>query len=137
MSRLSLHALTRLIDITNPASETGPMSVPGPENRDGLRRCRVAWFWVGASAQHASNSTLRYGKNLMLFNDLSTIDLGRRLIALAESETKRLRYDEIQLYTNLKMVENTALYSSLGYVEIGRRSEQSFQRVYMSKRLTD
>jgi ribosomal protein S18 acetylase RimI-like enzyme len=75
--------------------------------------------------------------NVAVHPDFQGQGLGRRLIALAESETKRLRYDEIQLYTNEKMVENIALYSRLGYVEIGRRSEQALQRVYMSKRLAD
>jgi len=75
--------------------------------------------------------------NVAVHPDFQGQGLGRRLIALAESETKRLRYDEIQLYTNEKMVENIALYSRLGYVEIGRRSEQGLQRVYMSKRLAD
>jgi GNAT superfamily N-acetyltransferase len=58
---------------------------------------------------------------------------GRRLITFAEEEAKRRGHEELQLYTNLLMVENIALYQHLGFREIGRIHEHGFDRVYMAK----
>ncbi|MBV7331347.1 GNAT family N-acetyltransferase [Chloroflexi bacterium TSY] len=63
--------------------------------------------------------------------------LGRRLIAFAEIEAKRRGYADIQLYTNILMTENIRLYQNLGYVELARRRERGYDRVYMQKRLID
>ncbi len=61
--------------------------------------------------------------------------LGRRLIDFAEAEARRQGFAELELYTHERMTENIELYRRLGYVEIGRRTERGYQRVYMSKRL--
>ena len=61
--------------------------------------------------------------------------LGRRLMALAEEEAKKQGFSDIQLYTHQMMTENIAMYSKLGYVEVARRSEKGYDRVYMSKHL--
>jgi ribosomal protein S18 acetylase RimI-like enzyme len=55
------------------------------------------------------------------------------LIAFAEREAARRGFDEITLYTNAQMTENLALYPALGYMEIGRRSEYGFDRVFFRK----
>lgn len=60
---------------------------------------------------------------------------GRRMIALAESEARRLGYTELRLYTHEKMVENIALYTGLGFVETGRGEQSGYNRVFMTKRL--
>ena len=39
------------------------------------------------------------------------------------------------LYTHQSMTENRALYERIGYVEVARRTEHGFPRVYMRKRL--
>lgn len=61
--------------------------------------------------------------------------LGRALLELAEEEARRRGFDSIHLYTHEKMAENLALYARIGYVEYERRSEGSFARVFMRKRL--
>ena len=61
--------------------------------------------------------------------------IGRRLMEHAESEARRLGYAEIDLYTHEKMTENIALYERIGYVEVERRVERGFPRVYMQKGL--
>lgn len=35
----------------------------------------------------------------------------------------------LHLYTNEKMTENLSIYPKLGYVEVGRRTENGFNRV--------
>ena len=61
--------------------------------------------------------------------------LGRRLLEHAESEARRLGYGHLDLYTHERMTENIALYERIGYVEVDRRIERGFPRVYMRKRL--
>jgi ribosomal protein S18 acetylase RimI-like enzyme len=62
---------------------------------------------------------------------------GRRLMALAEQEARRLGFTAITLYTNERMTENIELYNKLGYRELGRKTEQGYDRVYMQKSLLD
>jgi len=61
--------------------------------------------------------------------------IGRRLIAFAESEARRLGYRELRLYTHEKMRENIALYLRLGFAETGRGPQAGYDRVFMTKRL--
>ena len=61
--------------------------------------------------------------------------IGRRLMEHAESEARRLGYAHLDLYTHERMTENVAMYERIGYVEVGRRTEHGFPRVYMRKRL--
>ena len=61
--------------------------------------------------------------------------VGRRLLEHAESEARRLGYGHLDLYTHERMTENVALYARIGYVEVDRRTEHGFPRVYMRKRL--
>ncbi len=61
--------------------------------------------------------------------------IGRRLIAFADSEARRLGYRELRLYTHEKMRENIALYLRLGFAETGRGREAGYDRVFMTKRL--
>jgi ribosomal protein S18 acetylase RimI-like enzyme len=59
--------------------------------------------------------------------------LGRRLIAFAEAEARRLGRHEIRLYTHLTMTENIALYRRLGFVETHRGEQAGYSRVFMRK----
>jgi len=59
--------------------------------------------------------------------------LGRRLMRFAEDEAGRLGLPAIELYTNVKMTENQAFYPALGYVEIDRREEDGFSRIFYRK----
>ena len=61
--------------------------------------------------------------------------VGRRLLEHAESEARRLGYGHLDLYTHERMTENIAMYERIGYVEVDRRTEHGFPRVYMRKRL--
>ena len=60
---------------------------------------------------------------------------GGRLIAFVEEEAIRLGYAAVELYTNQKMFENLKMYPKLGYVEIDRRVEEGFERVFYRKNL--
>ncbi|MGR3984121.1 MAG: GNAT family N-acetyltransferase, partial [Gammaproteobacteria bacterium] len=58
---------------------------------------------------------------------------GRRLLAHAESETRKRGCASLQLYTHECMTENVAIYKRAGYFETGRRTERGYKRVYMRK----
>jgi ribosomal protein S18 acetylase RimI-like enzyme len=58
---------------------------------------------------------------------------GRRLLAYAEDEARRLGLPELRLYTHVKMTENIALYESLGWIEYERRAEVGFARAFFRK----
>ena len=61
--------------------------------------------------------------------------LGRRLIAHAEADARRLGLPALRLYTNIVMTENLPLYRHLGFVETHRVFEHGFHRIYMRREL--
>ncbi|WP_366656831.1 GNAT family N-acetyltransferase [Fodinicurvata sp. EGI_FJ10296] len=62
--------------------------------------------------------------------------IGKALIAFCEDEARRRGFGAVHLYTNVKMTENLSIYRRLGYVEVARRSENGFNRVFFEKALT-
>ena len=62
--------------------------------------------------------------------------VGKALLNFAEAEAARIGIQRMDLYTNVKMRENLALYPRLGWVETDRRTENGFERVYFEKRLS-
>jgi GNAT superfamily N-acetyltransferase len=73
--------------------------------------------------------------NIAVRPDRQGSGLGRRLIAFAEDEARRLGYAELRLYTHEKMSENIVLYQRVGFVETGRGHQAGYDRVFMTKRL--
>jgi len=73
--------------------------------------------------------------NIAVCPDSQGTGLGRRLIAFAEAEARRLGFAEVRLYTHQTMTENITLYTRLGFVETGRGRENGYNRVFMAKRL--
>lgn len=61
--------------------------------------------------------------------------IGRALISFCENAARESRLKAVHLYTNEKMTENLSLYPKLGYVEVARRTENGFNRVYFEKSL--
>jgi GNAT superfamily N-acetyltransferase len=73
--------------------------------------------------------------NVAVHPDRQGQGLGRRMIAFAEAEARRLGRGKLRLYTHQKMTENIAFYERLGFTEIGRGREDGYDRVFMSKAL--
>lgn len=61
--------------------------------------------------------------------------VGRLLMNYCEDCARAHGFGEVELYTNEKMSANLAIYPKLGYVEMDRRIEDGFHRVYFSKSL--
>jgi len=75
-------------------------------------------------------------ENVVVHPDRQGQGLGRRLMAFAQTIAVERGLPALELYTNVKMTENFPFYESLGFVETGRRCEDGFDRVYMSKKLS-
>lgn len=58
---------------------------------------------------------------------------GKRMVAHAEAEARRLGFKELRLYTHQLMTENVAIYERLGFVETHRATQKGFPRVFMRK----
>lgn len=61
--------------------------------------------------------------------------VGKLLVQFCENQALSSRLDSVHLYTNAKMIDNLSIYPRLGYVEVERRSEDGFERVYFEKSL--
>ena len=61
--------------------------------------------------------------------------LGRALMAFVDEHARALGLSAVELYTNEAMTENLAFYPRLGFVEVDRRTEDGFRRVFMRKTL--
>lgn len=61
--------------------------------------------------------------------------LGTRLLRHGEAHAREHGLSAIELYTNAKMTEALSFYPARGFVEVGRRREAGFDRVYFRKEL--
>ncbi|WP_339486812.1 GNAT family N-acetyltransferase [Pseudomonas sp. EL_65y_Pfl2_R95] len=62
--------------------------------------------------------------------------VGKALISFCEQAGRQRGLASVLLYTNELMSDNLMIYPKLGYLEVDRRTEQGFQRVYFEKRLS-
>jgi ribosomal protein S18 acetylase RimI-like enzyme len=75
--------------------------------------------------------------NIAVRPDQQGRGFGRRLIAFAEAEARRIGLAELRLYTHATMTENIALYARLGFIETGRGRQSGYDRVFMRKPVAD
>ncbi|RIA55274.1 GNAT family N-acetyltransferase [Dichotomicrobium thermohalophilum] len=76
-------------------------------------------------------------ENLAIHPAFQGQGLGTRLLRRAEDTARELGLTTLELYTNAKMSEALAFYPARGFVEIDRRWEAGFDRVYFRKDLPD
>lgn len=62
--------------------------------------------------------------------------VSKLLTTRAKQEARRLGLGKLRLYTNAKMTKNLALYRRRGWIEVERRTEHGFDRVYMERSLS-
>ena len=74
-------------------------------------------------------------ENVAILPAYSGHGFGRYLIEHVERIAKGAGYEAVMLYTNEAMTENLSLYPKMGYVEVERRREAGFNRVYFRKQV--
>ncbi|KAI4717371.1 hypothetical protein E4T48_06424 [Aureobasidium sp. EXF-10727] len=84
-------------------------------------------------ASHSSSPPALEINNLAISPCSQGKGYGKLLLKFAESKAKELGCAKMELYTNVKMVENLVLYEKLGYREVGRWEQEGFERVFFEK----
>ncbi len=74
-------------------------------------------------------------ENVAVLPRVARRGIGKALIGFCEGEARRRGFSAVHLYTNEKMSENLSIYPRLGYVEVARRTEDGFNRVFFEKAL--
>lgn len=72
-------------------------------------------------------------ENVAVMPEAAGRGVGKTLIRFCEEQARRAGLQGVTLYTNAKMTENLTIYPRLGYVEVGRRHEDGFDRVFFEK----
>ena len=114
---------------------------PAPMSADFSAQITRGWVRVAVDdSGHLSGYIVFYptGETMFLESvavtpDASGQGVGKTLIALCEDCARATGLRAVRLYTNARMTENLALYPRLGYVEIDRREEDGFDRVWFEK----
>lgn len=74
-------------------------------------------------------------ESVAVLPDHSGLGVGKLLIEHVEKFAKQAGYKTVELYTNEAMTENLTMYPKLGYVEVVRKRDSGFNRVFFSKLL--
>jgi ribosomal protein S18 acetylase RimI-like enzyme len=117
---------------------------PAPMLLDFTAQIEAGHVWLaeqhgeiaGALVQYETGQGF-YIDTLAVQPDLQGLGIGRRLLAFSEQEAVRLGYSSVYLCTNAKMTENQLFYPRLGYVEVDRKIEAGYDRIFYRKRLKD
>ena len=89
---------------------------------------------MGFVISYARNDVL-FIENIALLPDHQGKGLARHVFDFLEVQAIEDGRSALELYTNEKMTENHGLYQRLGFIEIDRRHENGFDRVYFLKLL--
>jgi len=113
---------------------------PAPMLRDYGPSVQAGTTWVTGSPVTAvltldPREDHLYVENVAVDPSAQGRGLGRALMEFAEQEAARRGLTRMALVTHEAMTENQAIYARLGYVEIERRAEDGYRRIYMEKPL--
>ena len=137
-----LPAIKAVIDAAYARYLTRMDKPPAPMFRDYGPSVEAGTTWVTGSPITAvltlcPRDDHLYVENIAVDPSAQGRGLGRALMAFAEQEAARRKLGRMALVTHEAMTENQAIYARLGYVEIERRSEDGYRRIYVEKPLTD
>lgn len=71
--------------------------------------------------------------NIAIHPDAQGRGLLRDLLDFAEQQARARKLDWLTLYTNVAMVKNRAIYSHLGFVELGEEDSDGYRIVLMQR----
>ena len=137
-----LPAIRALIDAAYARYLSRMDKPPAPMFRDYGPSVEAGTTWVTGSPLTAvltlyPRDDHMYVENIAVDPSAQGRGLGRALMEFAEQEAARRRLNRMVLVTHEAMTENQAIYARLGYVEIERRAEDGYRRIYMEKPLTE
>lgn len=75
-------------------------------------------------------------ENVAVLPGYSGMGVGKCLIEHVERTARDAGCGSIELYTNVAMTENLTMYPKLGYIEVDRRHEAGFDRVFFRKQVS-
>jgi GNAT superfamily N-acetyltransferase len=135
-----LPAIRALIDAAYTRYLTQMDKPPAPMLRDYGPSVEAGTTWVTGSPVIAvltlyPREDQLYVENVAVHPDAQGRGLGRLLMGFAEQEAARRGLSRMALVTHEVMTDNQAIYSHLGYTEVGRRAEDGYRRVFMEKSL--
>ena len=136
-----LPAIRTVIDAAYARYLTRMDKPPAPMSRDYGPSVEAGTTWVTGSPVTAvltlyPRDDHLYVENIAVDPSAQGRGLGRALMEFAEHEAARQGLNRMALVTHEVMTENQAIYARLGYVEIERRTEDGYRRIYMEKPLT-
>jgi ribosomal protein S18 acetylase RimI-like enzyme len=101
------------------------------------------WLAVAASGEVVGLMVMFIASDHVLVDNFAVLPawqnrgISKDLTALAMREARRSGIRTLRLYTNAKMNRNLAIYRKQGWVEVERRVEAGYDRVYMERQLGD
>lgn len=113
---------------------------PAPMNADFLNQIKKRQVFVANSQGSFSGYVVFYPlannmhlENIAVLPSYAGTGIGKKLIAFVEQQAKESGKQEVHLYTNETMTENLGMYSKLGYIEVERKQQMGFNRVFFRK----
>ena len=100
--------------------------IPGPRGGDGIRGVLVMM----------PEETAMFVENIAIHPAWQGHGFGHVLMNFVERSAREAGLSLIRLYTNELMIENLRFYQRLSFVEIERREEDGYRRVFLQKVLS-
>lgn len=113
---------------------------PAPMLLDFAAEIRAAHVWVAQEGSRIVGAIVQYETERGFYVDtvaaiphMQGRGVGRALLTFAEDEARRRGRQSVYLCTNSKMTENQVFYPRIGYVEVERKHDAGYDRVFYEK----
>ena len=115
---------------------------PAPMLLDFAAEIQAGHVWVAVAGAEVVGAIVQYDTAQGFYIDtvaalprLRGQGVGRALLVFAEDEARRRGHRAVHLCTNAHMTENQVFYPRIGYVEVARKAEGGYDRVFYAKPL--
>ena len=116
---------------------------PAPMNADFARQIEQGVVYIAHYQDRFAGYVVFYAdgadhvhlENVAVLPEMCGKGVGKSLIDYAEQSARQCGAKRVELYTNEAMTANLGMYPKLGYVEISRKLQAGFHRVFFRKDL--